>query len=108
MERFEEVHSEAELEQIIKDSKILLLYHSGANCNLCRSLKPKILQLLGAGVRGAYLDVEAHPSLAAQRLILSIPTILLFAEGREWRRYGRHLSILELEAELERLKRLLS
>jgi thioredoxin 2 len=55
-------------------------------CGPCRSMAPQFeraAQDLEPQVRLAKLDTEAQPDLAARYAIRSIPTLILFAGGRE-------------------------
>jgi thioredoxin 2 len=40
-------------------------------------------RLLGPGVRLGKVDTEAHPSLGARFQVRSIPSLILFRDGRE-------------------------
>lgn len=55
-------------------------------CGPCRQMAPAFEQAarqLEPHVRLAKLDTEAHPALAARHAIRSIPTLVLFRQGRE-------------------------
>jgi thioredoxin 2 len=55
-------------------------------CGPCRMLAPVIDELaaeLAGRVRVAKLDVDANPSTAARFNLQSIPTLLVFKDGRE-------------------------
>ena len=55
-------------------------------CGPCRMMAPafeQAAQALAPGVQLAKLDTEAHPQAAAPYNIRSIPTMVVFKEGRE-------------------------
>ena len=55
-------------------------------CGPCRQMAPAFAQAaqqLEPQVRLAKLDTEAHPQVAAPHHIRSIPTMVLFSQGRE-------------------------
>jgi len=55
-------------------------------CGPCRQMAPAFAQAareLEPGVRVAKLNTEGHPDLAARHAIRSIPTMILFQQGRE-------------------------
>lgn len=55
-------------------------------CGPCRQMAPAFAQAaqsLEPQVRLAKLDTEAHPDVAARHGIRSIPTMILFRQGRE-------------------------
>jgi thioredoxin 1 len=49
-------------------------------CKPCRAIEP-ILEQLAARVSVARLNVDEHPELSARYDVLSIPTVILFADG---------------------------
>ncbi|WP_224488740.1 thioredoxin family protein [Robertkochia flava] len=88
----------------VSDSISCLLF-SGTHCGICQAIKPK-LQAMTA----QYPEVEFHikdsaeqPELAARHSVFSIPTLLIFAEGKEYRRYHGAFSIQTVEDDLGRL-----
>jgi thioredoxin-like negative regulator of GroEL len=83
----------------------LLIYVSGEDCAVCKSLKPKLEATLSATLpRFTCLEVkrEASPDLAATLGVFSIPTALVFFEGKEHQRYGRSMSPSRVAEELRR------
>ena len=55
-------------------------------CGPCRMIAPVVEQLageLGGRVRVAKLDIDANPQTAARFGVRSIPTLLIFKDGRE-------------------------
>ncbi|MFA7412564.1 MAG: thioredoxin family protein, partial [Tissierellaceae bacterium] len=58
-------------------------------------------------IKGAYIDVENHPPLGVSYSIFTIPSIVLFIEGKETLRESRHLSIQELDNKINRYYSLL-
>lgn len=50
-----------------------------------------------------YVDVHLHPVLKGQYLVFTVPTLILFREGKELKRYSRHFSLGELETYLIRI-----
>ena len=55
-------------------------------CQPCQMMAPAFAQaadILGPAVRLAKLDTQAEPNLGAQYNVMSIPTMVLFRNGRE-------------------------
>ena len=52
-------------------------------CAPCRRIEPELEQLAAelTGVEFVRLDVDANPNTAARYGVLSIPTVILFADG---------------------------
>jgi thioredoxin len=49
-------------------------------CRPCRALEP-ILEKLEGRVAVARLNIDEHPEIASRYEVLSIPTVMLFADG---------------------------
>ena len=102
-------HMEA-LQEAINSEKGLLLYFSSESCSVCKVLKPKVAELLQEkfpGMGSRYVDTEKSPVLAGQYRVFTIPTILIFFEGKEQLRYSRNISMHQLEEFIERPYQLL-
>jgi thioredoxin 2 len=68
-------------------------------CGPCRMMAPAYEQAaarLSPGVRLAKVDTEAHPDLGARFGIRSIPTLVVFRNGREVARRSGALGLPEL------------
>ncbi|MFZ1728701.1 MAG: thioredoxin family protein [Bacteroidota bacterium] len=87
----------------IGGAPMLLAYFSTPQCNVCKVLRPKVEDLLKEypKVEFLYVDSGSNPEVSGQHLVFAAPTILLFMEGREMRRYSRNLAMHELERDLE-------
>jgi thioredoxin-like negative regulator of GroEL len=102
-------HMEA-LQAAINSEKGLLLYFSSESCSVCKVLKPKVAELLHNKfplMRSLYVDTEKSPVLAGQYRVFTIPTILIFFDGKEQVRYSRNISMHQLEESIERPYQLL-
>lgn len=73
-------------EQTIKENKVVLVDFWATWCAPCRALAPTIEQLSdeyqGKVVVGK-IDVDANPCTAEELQVFSIPTIVLFVDGKE-------------------------
>ena len=99
------VNNLAELEAAIADHLAVLAYFTGPNCNVCKVIKPKILALLEYNfprIEFCYVDCDAQPQAAGQYGVLSIPTVILFFDGKETTRLVRTFSMGELEQAITR------
>ena len=68
-------------------------------CGPCRQMAPAFAQAareLEPQVRLAKLDTEAHPALGARHAIRSIPTMVLFRQGREVARVSGALGAADI------------
>ena len=69
-------------------------------CGPCRSMAPVFAEAsrqLDERVRFAKLDTEAYPTPAARYGIRSIPTLILFRQGRELARISGGLALPQLK-----------
>jgi thioredoxin 2 len=69
-------------------------------CGPCKSFAPVFEQaaaLLEPKIRLAKLDTEAVPSIAQRWEIRSIPTLILFKQGKEVKRVSGAMSLAQLQ-----------
>jgi len=89
----------------IDTSPAVMLYFWGDNCAVCDALKPKIKELLESKfpkIEQIYIDAKTNREIAAAFSVFSIPTTIIFLDGKEFIREGRNLSIANLEEKLQR------
>ena len=101
----EGIYNIQELQNKIDSEKGVLLYFSSDSCSVCKVLKPKVAELLHEKfplMQSLYVDTEKSPVISGQFRVFTIPTILIFFEGKEQVRYSRNISMHQLEASLGR------
>ncbi len=89
---------------IVKEAAVIIYFYSD-NCAPCLSLRPKVQQLVDEQypeTKLAFVNSEKYPTLPAEYSIFSNPTLLLFFEGREYRRESKYISIPQLSEAIER------
>ena len=94
-----------EIQNIIKSEVGVLLYFSGENCNVCHALRPKFKELFDKEfpkIKQIYLDAHENPQISANFQVFSVPTMLVFLDGREFVREGRAVSMHQLQQKLQR------
>ncbi|MCT4647706.1 MAG: thioredoxin family protein [Carboxylicivirga sp.] len=87
-----------------------LKYFSHDRCSVCKVLLPKIKHLLRTEfprMEFQYINIEEEPQEAAKYNVYSAPTILVFFEGKEYYRFGRSISLKQLDEAIRRPYRLL-
>jgi thioredoxin 1 len=102
---FTEIHSPVELEQLTLNEPALLAYFSTDICNVCKSLKPKIEELISENfphLKMVFINIVNHPEIAGQQRVFTVPTILVFFEGQETIRKSRNFGINDFHKEIER------
>ena len=94
-----------ELQNRINIGDPVLVYFSGENCSVCKVLKPKIEE----EVKKAFSKFELFEvktdfdkELTAHFMIFSIPATLIFFDSKEFKRYGRNMSVPLFIEEIKR------
>lgn len=94
-----------QLNTLIEQTQAVLVYFSHDACGVCQVLKPKIAGLFNehfSRVTLAYVDVKAYPEVAAQFSVFTVPSLLIFMQGKESIRQARHISVVALQREFSR------
>lgn len=93
-----------EIEEEIEKSLGIMIYFSGTNCSVCKVLKPKIEEEFTKHfpkIKQIYLE-DKDKEIYAHFNIFSVPTTLLFFEGKEFFRKSRNISIMGFIEEVKR------
>lgn len=94
-----------EIENIIKENLAVMVYFSAPTCNVCHALKPKLLEAIDTNFKEfeiVSIDVSEAQEIAAHFSVFTIPTVLVFLDGREFLRKSRHMSVDEVIREIKR------
>ena len=72
------------LTNLISTSKVLLIHFGSGSCGPCAALRDKIdvWSVPDNGVDSVYVPIESFPEVAASRSIFTVPTILVYTEGK--------------------------
>ncbi|MCP5063791.1 MAG: thioredoxin family protein [Ignavibacteriae bacterium] len=93
------------VDNFIKDNDGCLIYFSTPQCNVCKILKPKIKEFIDSEfpkIKMGYVDCENQKEAAAQNRVFTVPTILVFFDGKEFIRKSRNINISEFRDEISR------
>jgi thioredoxin 1 len=99
-----------DIEALVHNNTAVALYFSGEDCGVCNALKPKIEVLLEQKfpfIKRVFLDTKEHLEVAAWLGVFSVPTLIIFIEGKEYIREGRAMSIHALDEKLTRIYEIL-
>ena len=91
-----QIQTQEELAQEIDSKEPILIYFSGENCSVCKVLKPKIEEEVKKNFpKMKIFEVKTDESLelTAQFMIFSIPATIIYFDAKEFKRYGRNMSI---------------
>lgn len=95
----------AELDDFVQSSPICIVYFSAPGCGVCEVLKPKLMHMLEAEfplIARAEVDCAESRALAAAQSVFSIPSVIVFTQGRESLRMSRSFGLAELAEQLTR------
>lgn len=94
-----------ELNKYISTQAAVLIYFSGQNCSVCKDLKPKIKNTISQNfpkIEIYEVKSDLYKHIASSFSVFSIPTILVFFDSKEFKRYGRNISIYQFIEDLKR------
>lgn len=100
-----QIRTTEQINSVINTGEPVLIYFSGENCSVCKVLKPKIEQEVIKNFPKFKLyevKTDIYKELTSQFTVFSIPTVLIFFDRKEFKRYGRNISIPLFIEELER------
>lgn len=83
----------------------VMLYFSAPTCNVCHALKPKLTEAILNDFPTFIIesiDISETPEIASHFTVFTIPTVLVFFQGREFLRKSRHMSVGEVVDAIER------
>jgi thioredoxin-like negative regulator of GroEL len=93
------------LQQIDADKGLIAYFYSD-RCAPCISLRPKVSQMVDTHfteMNLVFINSEEHPETTGHFGVFANPTIIVFFEGNEFRRYSKYISINELGGDVERV-----
>lgn len=99
------IQSLDEFNSILKEETGVLMYFSNETCNVCKVLKPQIIEMLNENytkIPFYYVDMSLTPEISSQSGVFTIPTIVVYFDGNETIRKSRHIGIGELNKAIER------
>lgn len=76
-------------EKVLQSGKVALVDFWATWCQPCQMLGPVIEELAGEldGVVVGKVNVDEEPDLAAKYGVMSIPTVIIFKDGKEAQRF---------------------
>lgn len=94
-----------DIRSIIAEEPAVMLYFYNDNCQPCQNLRPKVEALLQSEFekfRLIYIKGEEFPQLAADFMVFSLPTLVIFLEGKEYIRESQYVSMAQLDRAIRR------
>lgn len=94
-----------DLQDMIKTKDGVLIYFWGDNCNVCKALRPKFKDEFNKNfpkIEQIYLNAKENIEISSFYGVFSIPTMIVFLDGKEFAREGRSVSMSKLVTQLKR------
>jgi len=92
-------------QQTLQNNDAVMLYFSAPTCNVCHALKPKLIEAVSAEFPMFVIesiDISETPEIASHFTVFTIPTVLIYFQGREFLRKSRHMSVGEVVESIRR------
>ena len=96
--------------EITKSKKAVCFYLSTPDCNVCKVLKPKVIEMVEKdfpAMNLCYVDLNEAKEISGQLSVFSVPTILVYFESKETIRVSRNVHLEELREQIERYYRMI-
>lgn len=97
------------IKQTIAEAPLVVALFSDFGCNVCLAITPELESLSEdyPNIKVISADVETIKALVGDYLVFVYPTVIIFAEGKETRRFERVFSMGDIEATVSRLNDLM-
>ena len=94
----------------LEKEKALLVYFFKDDCAVCKSIRPKVETLILNSfpkMHLKFISSKSHPEIPVAFGIYANPAILIFFEGKEFKRFSKYISIEEMRSDIKRIYDLL-
>lgn len=94
-----------DFKSLVAKEAALMIYFYNDNCAPCVSLRPKVMELVETNfpeMRIVFSNSIRQPEISAYFGAFNNPTIVIFFEGKEYKRESKYVSIAQLESSIQR------
>ncbi len=94
----------------IKKNPLVLAYFSSKACQVCKTIKPQVEAMAEKDFPNLLcidINVEQQSEIAAQNTVFSIPTVIVYVEGKEHFKSSRFISVGELKQSIEKIYKII-
>ena len=89
---------EREAEAFIASNRVVICFFTAPACSVCHAVKPRLIELAKRYQLPVMLvSVDQYVAHAAERLIFTVPKVLIVHKGREISRESRYINFEHLE-----------
>lgn len=95
----------SDFQEIVKNNIAVCFYLSTPECNVCKVLKPKVIEMIKtefSQIHFYYIDLNEAKEVSGQLSVFAVPTILIYFDGKETIRASRNIHINELHKQIKR------
>lgn len=99
------IESLEELDTLKQSEDGLVILFGGKDCNVCHSIKPKLMELLNQHypeMTQVYVDCHVVTDICSQNGIFSLPVLQVFFTGQRFIEEVRSFSLQKVMQEIER------
>lgn len=99
MERLDTIES---IWQFINNNEMVLLYFSTDDCGICTTLLPKIEYMITnyPKIKSVHISIDDFPVASGEFSVFTVPSIIVYIEGKEIIREARFISMDLLEGKI--------
>lgn len=100
-----EINNQSDVTNYLQNNPAVMLYFYNNDCTPCISLRPKVEKLIAASfplMEVIWVNSKEQPEIPAHYGVFANPTLLLFFDGKETRRFSKFVSVDELAQSIER------
>ncbi len=94
-----------QLDELKQTEEGLLILFGGKDCNVCHSIKPKLIELMEEHypkIKLEYVDCHVVTDICSQNSIFSLPTLQVYFTGQRFIEEVRSFSLQKVMQDLER------
>jgi len=100
----QELNSIQEIEDLINNSEMTLIYFTGTSCGACEEIRVKVEKILAAypKMTAGFINGDKHLEIAERFHILSVPQLFVYVYQKQTIHEGKYFDLLEFEGKINR------
>lgn len=93
------ITSEQQINEMMNQHDVAVLYFTTPTCNVCKAIFPRLEELMKEYENVPLLKIDAASltETSAQHLVFTVPTILIFNNGKEVLRESRFIDFSKID-----------
>ncbi len=92
------------LTELIENNDMVMIYFGSEGCGVCKSMMPKVENLIRGfpDIKAVMVEADKNLKISAAFNVFTVPVILFFIQGKETIREVRIISLDNLEQKISR------